>query len=316
MLNRILALNPWIEVAIRTAYWRIPAVHALLSKIQNRGNGAVEVETVPDALSRIMEAIEAFGVARGDILIVHSDLNLLRRLGLRPGEVNAALLELLGPNGTLVMPAYPLFGHEPEGRDRLTADVSTQVTRYDPKRTPIWTGLLPHALMRTPGARRSALPINSLVALGRHADSMFATELEGERPLPCGRQSAWFYCLEHGAKILGLGLDLPHSLTMNHVAEDSYAELWPVLGWYRDRRFEIVMPDGAMLEKRIGERHPRWAMNYAERTLAADLRRANILRETDVEGIHMEFLHAREHIAFLNARKRSHYPYFILPFQR
>jgi len=316
MLNRILALNPWIEVAIRTAYWRIPAVHALLSKIHDRGNGAVPAEPVPDALPYIIEAIRAFGVTPGDILIVHSDLNLLRRLGLRPAEVNAALIELLGPDGTLVMPAFPLFAHEPKGHDRLTVDVGMQATRYDPQRTPIWTGLLPHALMRTPGARRSALPINSLVALGRHADTMFATELEGERPLPCGRQSAWFYCLEHGAKILGLGLDLPHSLTMNHVAEDSYAELWPVLGWYRDRRFEIVMPDGAMLEKRIGERHPRWAMNYAERTLAADLRRANILRETDVEGIHMEFLHAREHIAFLNARKRSHYPYFILPFQR
>jgi len=83
MLNRILALNPWIEVAIRTAYWRIPAVHALLSKIHDRGNGAVPAEPVPDALPYIIEAIRAFGVTPGDILIVHSDLNLLRRLGLR-----------------------------------------------------------------------------------------------------------------------------------------------------------------------------------------------------------------------------------------
>jgi hypothetical protein len=154
------------------------------------------------------------------------------------------------------------------------------------------------------------------VALGRHAEAMFATELDGDRPLPCGRQSAWFYCYEQGAKIVGLGLDLPHSLTMNHVAEDAYPDLWPVPGWYRDRRFEIVMPDGAILEKSIGEREPRWAMNYAERTLAADLRRAGILQEKDVAGIHLEFLHARAHISFLNARKHAHYPYFIFPFQK
>src|SRR5207248_2362937 len=150
------ALNPWIEVAIRTAYWRNAAVHALLTKLQNRRRAQAEQQpSPPDALARIVAAIGAFGVGRGDILIVHSDMNLLRRLGLRPAQVNAALLDLLGPEGTLVMPAYPLFGEEPTGLDRLTADMSEVRLRYDPKRTPIWTGLLPHALMRMPGARRS-----------------------------------------------------------------------------------------------------------------------------------------------------------------
>ena len=316
MLNRIMAANPWIEVAIRTLYWRSPAIHALLTKLQRRARPVEEPVTAADALPRMIARLRDLGVAAGDILIVHSDLNLLRRLGVRPAEVNAALLELLGPAGTLVMPAYPLFADEPQGWDRLHADVSGRVTRYDPKRTPIWTGLLPHALMRTPGARRSALPINSLVALGPHAEPMFARELEGPRPLPCGRQSAWFYCYEHGAKVLGLGLDLAHSLTMNHVAEDSHAAEWPVSGWYRDRRFEIVMPDGSVIEKSVGERDPRWALNYAERTLAKDLRAAGILRESDIDGIHLEFLDAREHIRFLNARKSSHYPYYIFPFQK
>lgn len=316
MLNRIMAANPWIEVAIRTAYWRSPAVHALLSKFQNRTQPAEAIEPVPDALPRLIAAIGALGVVPGDILIVHSELNVLRRLGVRPAEVNAALLDLLGPKGTLAMPAYPLFTDQPQGWGRMYADMRGTVTRYDPRRTPIWTGLLPHALMRTPGARRSAMPINSLVALGPHADAMFAHELEGERLLPCGRQSAWYYCYEQGAKVLGLGLDLAHSLTMNHTAEDSYADEWPVAGWYRDRRFEIVMPDKSVIEVRIGEREPHWAMNYAERTLAKDLRAAGLLRETDVDGIHLEFLDAREHIGFLNARKASHYPYYIFPFQK
>jgi hypothetical protein len=89
-----------------------------------------------------------------------------------------------------------------------------------------------------------------------------------------------------------------------------------VAGWYRDRRFEIVMPDKSVIEACIREREPRWAMNYAERTLAKDLRAAGLLHETDVDGIHLEFLDAREHIGFLNARKASHYPYFIFPFQK
>jgi len=311
-----MAASPWIEVAIRTAYWRIPAVHRLLSKIQNRPRPAEATPAAPDALPRLMDALRALGVAAGDILIVHSDMDLLRRLGARPAQVNAALIDLLGPQGTLVMPAYPLFANEPQGWARMHQSWDGSVTRYDPARTPIWTGLLPHALMRTPGAKRSSLPINSLVALGRHADAMFAHELDGERPLPCGRQSAWYFCFEHGAKVLGLGLDLPHSLTLNHLAEDSYSGEWPVAGWYRDRTFEIVMPDKSVIEKRIGEREPRWGMNYAERTLAKDMRAAGILRERDVDGIHLELVDAREHIAFLNARKPRHYPYYIFPFQK
>jgi len=317
MFDRIMALSPWIETGIRTAYWRSAWLRALLARLQHRGTTNPQTQSAdPDALAQIIAGLQDFGVGPGDILIVHSDLTLLHRLGLRPAAVNAALLALLGPEGTLVMPAYPLIAGEPKGPDRLRADVSQLRLRYDPKRTPLWTGLLPHALMRLPGARRSALPINSLVAVGRHADAMFARELEGDRPLPCGRQSAWFYCYEHGAKMVGLGIDLPHSLTMNHVAEDAFAEQWPVAGWYRDRSFEIVLPNGRTIEKCIGERHPRWALNYAERTLAKDLRRAGILRESDISGVHMEFASAREHIGFLNARKTRHYPYFIFPFQK
>lgn len=316
MLNRIMAVSPWVEVAIRTAYWRLPSARALMTRMQNRRARTPEAPVPRESLPLLIDAIRALGVGAGDILIVHSDLDLLRRFPVRPAELNAALIELLGPDGTLVMPAYPIFAEEPKGQDRLTADVSGLVLRYDPRRTPIWTGLLPHALMRTAGARRSALPINSLVALGRHAEAMFATELDGECPLPCGRQSAWFYCLEHGAKILGLGLDLPHSLTMNHVAEDAYAEQWPVPDWYRDRRFEIVLSDGRSIEKCVRERHPRWAMNYAERTLARELREAGIFRDAEIAGIRLEYLEAREHVAFLNARKARHYPYYIFPFQR
>jgi len=106
MLNRIMAANPWIEVAIRTAYWRSPFVHALLTRLQRRARSTGE-SMAADALPRLIERLRDLGVAAGDILIVHSDLNLLRRLGVRPAEVNAALLELLGSTGTLVMPAYP-----------------------------------------------------------------------------------------------------------------------------------------------------------------------------------------------------------------
>jgi len=315
MLNSVMAMNPWLEVAIRTAYWRLPAVRSALSRL-TRGGGSAPAEKVPGALQAIIATLAEAGVGRGDILIVHSDLDLLHKIGARPAEVNAALAELVGPEGTLVMPAYPLFADEPKGVERMTADVSTLTLRYDPKRTPIWTGLLPHALMRSPGARRSALPINSLVALGAHADRMFATELDGELIYPCGRQSAWFYCYERNAKIVGLGIDLPHSLTMNHVAEDSFPDNWTRLGWYRKRRFEIVRPDGSLVEKMVAERLPRWAMNYAERRLAADLRRAGVLREYQASGISLEMVEGRAHIDFLRKRADSHYPYYFLPFQK
>jgi aminoglycoside 3-N-acetyltransferase len=148
-----------------------------------------------------------------------------------------------------------------------------------------------------------------MVAIGRHAVEMMANNIDGILPTACGPNSSWKYCVDHNAKIVVLGADMAHSLTMIHVAEDSYEATWPVKDWYRVRMFEIIDRD---FRKTISvrERRPKWSIHYSERTLHKDLRKLSIMSSCDIESLHIEFLESSRLLEFLNSRKQSGYPYF------
>ncbi len=321
-MHRILALNPWIEVVVKYLYWHFPLLNRVLGKMvtklrrtQTRSRIA-EVAVNHETATLLWQQLHDWGVNAGDILIVHSSMSNLKSLGLSPPEINAALRALVGDPGTLAMPAIPYFPEEPVGVDRLSDRICQVPVAYDVEKTMPWTGALPKALMQTPGAVRSHHPLSTMVAVGPEASVMMAHNLDGEAPLPGGVHSSWYYCANRNAKIVALGTDMAHSLTMIHVAEDAYENDWPIANWYRLRLFDITS-GGVTRRITVRERHPKWAIHYAERTLANDLRRAGILRATTVYGVTMEFLESAALLDFLNARKAKGYPYFTLaPHQR
>ena len=166
--------------------------------------------------------------------------------------------------------------------------------------------------MRYPGAVRSRHPLNTMVAVGSQALPMMENNLFGANPLPCGNNSSWKYCVDHGAKIVALGVDLAHSLTMIHVAEDSYEGLWPIAGWYRNRKF-VVVDKNDREEVVVKERHPKWAKYFAERTLSKDLKEKKLLASAVIDGILVEVIDSQELLEHLNERKSTAYPYFMIP---
>jgi aminoglycoside 3-N-acetyltransferase len=97
---------------------------------------------------------------------------------------------------------------------------------------------------------------------------------------------------------------------MIHVAEDCYVDTWPIAGWYRDRMFRVVDKTGER-NITVRERHPKWAMHYAERTLARDLLRFGIQKCISISGIDVSVVDARNLLDFLNSRKASGYPYYM-----
>ena len=246
------------------------------------------------------------------MLIVHSSDDALRRLGLSPRRLNDALLEILGPEGTLAEPAYPRLPGEKRGWEWMHQAAPYPPMEYEVQRAPVTTGILGWDLMRRRGSIRSRFPINSLVAHGKWAEAMFENELDGERPTACGRQSAWFFCAERDARVLMLGVDVAHTLTLNHVAEDAYEGDWPVRGWYRDREAHIT--DGSETRViQVRERQPHWAQNYAEGRLNKDLRRFGVVKELQLGGVSVALLSARAHLRFLRGRRNRIYPYFGIP---
>jgi aminoglycoside 3-N-acetyltransferase len=99
----------------------------------------------------------------GMIVMVHSSLGRIGWTDGGPVTVIEALLEVLGPDGTLVMPAEsPQLG-EP-GNKHV----------FDPQTTPTTMGAIPEAFRSYPGTRRSSHPLVSVCANGSRADEITA----------------------------------------------------------------------------------------------------------------------------------------------
>lgn len=309
--EKILKTSPAIEVLIRYAYWTSPFLREFLEKrkkILYKNSKNKEKQGFIN-FDKILEKLSMEGINSGEIIILHSAYSSLSDTGLSPLEICKKILTLLGPTGTLAAPAIPKFHNSPIGIDILSNSICEQLTTYDVINTPPWTGAIPAALMKIPGARRSRHPLNTMVAVGSEAENMMHHNIDGDLPLACGPQSSWKYCLDKNAKLVFIGADVAHSITMIHVAEDCYSSEWPIKNWYRDRRF-LVIDNDFKKEIKVKERHPKWAINYAERTLAQDLLKHKIVKEFIIENVNISICESQNLINFLSDRRKTGYPYF------
>jgi len=136
--------------------------------------------------------------------MVHSSLGRVGWTEGGPVTVIRALLEVLGPNGTLVMPA-----ESPQLGDPTKQDV------FDPRTTPTTMGAIPEAFRSYPGTLRSSHPLVSVCANGRRAQ-----EITAEHALEfCEGRGTPFeklYDLDAWTLLLGVGFNRCTSL---HYAE-------------------------------------------------------------------------------------------------
>jgi aminoglycoside 3-N-acetyltransferase len=303
-----MSISPHLEVIIRNTYWRLTPV----VKWVNRQKSAGKTPSPRISSRELIAHLDSLGVKTGDLLIMHSAFSALKGGNETPEEVIRQLMRFLGPEGTLALPSIPYYKDAPDIIQTMKADVSDLVLDYDPLTTPAWTGALPNALCRMQGAIRSLHPLNSMVAMGPLAEPMMDSNLSGDLPLPCGRQSSWYFCYRQNAKVVAVGADLAHSLTMIHVAEDMWDENWLVPDWYRIRKFR-VRTGNETLSVSVRERRPKWSMHYAERTLSHDLIKNGITVKQPLNGVNVELLNSRELVDYLNSRNHTAYPYYFVP---
>lgn len=310
-INKIMASSPYFEVLIRNLYWQLPSVVGWYNtKHKNVKKSVSQISS-----QQLVRYLASKGIGEGDLLVLHSSFNALRAQRETPNQVIDCLLALIGRRGTLAMPAIPIFKDSVDITKRMKADMSALVLDYDPLSTPAWTGALANTLIKYPGAVRSLHPLNSMVAVGPLAEPMMAANISEVMSLPCGRNSSWYFCYLNNAKVIAVGADLAHSLTMIHVAEDMWEDDWVVPGWYRQRKFRVRIND-KFRSVMVRERHPKWAMHYAERTLSKDLIREGITTKISIEGVNVEILNAKTLVNYLNSRNKSAYPYYLVPLKR
>ncbi|MFF6782608.1 AAC(3) family N-acetyltransferase [Streptomyces sp. NPDC012510] len=134
-----------------------------------------------DLPARLPDVLAESGVRPGGVLMVHSSLS---GTGLTPTAVRDALLDALGPEGTLVVPAFT-----PENSDtsreyhtftegmteREKGEFRAAMPPFEKDATPCLTmGALAECVRTTPGAVRSAHPQTSFAGLGPRAAELLA----------------------------------------------------------------------------------------------------------------------------------------------
>jgi aminoglycoside 3-N-acetyltransferase len=158
--------------------------------------------------SSLTEDLRRMGVAPGAVLMVHASLRAIGRVTGGAAVVVQALLDAVGPAGTIV--AYVDF-------ERFYEDGDAEIPVFDKQtaRAARDHGVLHETLRTWPGALRSAHPDAGVVALGRLAEW-----LVGEHPFQYGygEGSPFERAVQAKTKVLMLGAPLD-TITLLHYAE-------------------------------------------------------------------------------------------------
>lgn len=314
LLHKFMGYSFHFEMIIRRIYWS-RVVQLFKNKfVENVSKRKKSTKTNSNIinLDNLKHHIKKIGIKKGDILIVHSSYTPFNNSNISPFDIINMFLDLIGQEGTLVMPV--IRSHENFKKNRIKKNGNLELVEfeYNVKKSPIRTGVIPFCMMNKKEAVTSLVPFNTITAIGPEAKNMIKNELSEKFPTPNGVNSAWKYCTDQNALVISLGTDLTHSLTILHTPEDVMNENWPVKNWYRKRKFKITNND-VVIEKIFKERKPKWGkLHFGERTLSRDLLKNNIMNSNLIDGILIESLRAKKLFNYLNSRNHSGYPYFWL----
>lgn len=172
--------------------------------------------------STLKAQLTELGVEAGDVLLVHSAFGRLGHVAGGPQALIETLLQCLGPEGTLVMPAHTAGNTEPGNWQNPPvppdswARVREALPAFRADRSPSWRmGVVAETFRAWPGVLRSEHPVGSFCAFGSRAKEITAhTDLEdmfGETS-PLAR----IVHLRGKVLLLGVGYD---RCTMLHLAE-------------------------------------------------------------------------------------------------
>lgn len=176
----------------------------------------------PHTRESLLADLQALGVRAGNTLLLHASLRSLGWVCGGPVVVVQALLDALGPQGTLVVPT-----HTPENRDPSrweTADIPSSwwpqirahLPAFEPAISPCPSmGVIAETVRTWPAARRSPHPQTSFSAIGHLAAQLTSRhDLESElgEQSPLGALEA----AEADVLLMGVGFE---RCTAFHLAE-------------------------------------------------------------------------------------------------
>ena len=247
--------------------------------------------------------LRRLGIRPGDLVMVHASLKAIGPVEGGAKAVVDALRSAVGPEGTLM--GYASWDRSPYEETLNGARLDEEQRRawppFDPATAGSYRGfgLLNQFLVDTPGARRSAHPDASMVAVGPLAARLTEPHRLGEA---LGKGSPIDRFVEIGGRVLLLGAPLD-SVTVLHYAE-AIADIpgkrrvtyeMPILGpdgqtvWQRAEDFD----SNGILDRFAIEGQPD-----AVETIATAYAALGRHREGRVGSAHCRLIEARDIVAF------------------
>ncbi len=143
--------------------------------------------------------LRRLGLKSGDSVLVHSSLSAIGRVEGGAETVIEALLEVLAPSGTLLMPSF------------------NWLQPYDPE-LPSRMGAITEAFRRWPGVVRGVHPTHPVNAIGPRAEAFLRDHVKS--PTACGPDTPFGRLIITGGKILMLGVDHDRNTTMHSIEQE------------------------------------------------------------------------------------------------
>ncbi|MGD6802373.1 aminoglycoside N(3)-acetyltransferase [Rossellomorea vietnamensis] len=211
---------------------------------------AIQQLEKPNTTASLVRDFRNMGIEKGMVLIVHSSLSSLGWVCGGAVAVVSALMEAVGKEGTLIMPAQSADNSDPaEWENPPVPESWWQIIRdempaYDPDVTPArGMGKIADTFRNFPGVRRSSHPIYSFAAWGKHADLILRKQPleEGFGP---NSPLAKIYELSGSVLLIGVSHESNTSL---HFAEHSISSRQKV------KKGTALMEDGKRIWKNYEE---------------------------------------------------------------
>jgi aminoglycoside 3-N-acetyltransferase len=188
----------------------------------DREAALIAATDIPRTRDSLAADLRALGVSAGEVLLVHSSLSSLGWIAGGAPMFVQALLDVLGPEGTLVVPTQtgancdPRWWRAPPAPEEWWPLIRAAMPGYDPAITPSrHMGAVPEVVRGWPGAVRSGHPQFSFAAVGPLAAPLMSVH---DLECPFGERSPIAAMEAAGARILMVGVGFDRCTAL-HLAE-------------------------------------------------------------------------------------------------
>jgi len=284
-------IPPAIEYCIRSIYGIIPEKR-IKTKTRRRTSNKLTIEDMKIIL-------EEFNIRTGDSLMIHSSFSFIDA---SPDDMITLLLNKIGEDGTLLFPTHPALEFR---NGKYYYDISTSKSR---------AGYLTEYFKNMPGVIRSHHPFSSLAAVGKLADYFMENNLNHDKPLPHGKDSAYYKFCQSNGKVLCLGVTAIGRASVKHVAEEILDEEFILKNIFEEIHVIVTDKNEYIGDFIVRKRTDKLIRFLAKSRLERDWIKNGIVFKKKIKGIPVEYLDANKCMNWMLQKEKNNY--IMYPFAK